>query len=75
MEEDYPQIAEAINAAITNAMYSGAIVDLEAVENTCGEPISYMTHSGCVTVDYKDADDYVKRVERRYRLIGEWDEL
>lgn len=71
MEEDYPEIANLINKRITDAMYSGEIVDLDAVADTCGEPLTFWSHSGPVTIDYKDVDDYVARVERRYNLISE----
>ena len=74
MEEDYPQIAECINRRITDAMYSGELVDLDAVADTCGEPMTFFRHDGAVTVNYKDVDDYIARIERRYNLLGEWDE-
>lgn len=74
MEEDYPEISERIQRRITDAMYRGEIVDLDAVADTCGEPITLFCHDGEVTIDYKDVDDYVARVERRYNLLGEWDE-
>ena len=53
-------------------MYSGELVDLDAVEDTCGKPMTFWNHSGPVTIFYKDADDYVAKVERKYRLLGEW---
>ena len=74
MKEDYPEIAERINKRITDAMYAGEIVDLDAVAETCGEPMTFYRHDGAVTVNYKDVDDYVTRVERRYNLLGEWNE-
>jgi len=74
MEEDYPEISELIQGRITSAMYSGEIVDLDAVADTCGEPMTFYSHDGTVTVNYKDVDDYVMKVERRYNLLGEWDE-
>ena len=74
MEEDYPLIAERINRRITDAMYSSEIVELDAVAETCGEPMTFFWHDGAVTVNYKDVDDYVARVERKYNLLGEWDE-
>ena len=55
-------------------MYRGEIVDLDAVADTCGEPMTFFCHDGEVPIDYKDVDDYVARVERRYNLLGEWDE-
>lgn len=66
MEEDYPEIAELINKRITDALYSGELVDLDAVAETCGEPMTYWSHSGPITIDYKDVDDYIARVERKY---------
>lgn len=66
MEEDYPEIAELINKRITDALYSGELVDLEAVAETCGKPMTYWSHSGPITIDYKDVDDYIARVERKY---------
>ena len=74
MEEDYPEIAECINKRITDAMYAGEIVDLDAVADTCGDPMTFFSHDGPITIDYKDVDDYVARVERRYNLLGEWNE-
>ena len=74
MEEDYPEIAECINKRITDAMYSGEIVDLDAVADICGEPKTFFSHDGAITTNYKDVDDYVARVERSYILLGEWDE-
>ena len=74
MEEDYPEISERIQRRITDAMYRGEIVDLDAVADTCGEPITLFCHDGEVTIDYKDVDDYVARVGCRYNLLGEWDE-
>lgn len=74
MEEDYPEIAERINKRITDAMYRGEIVDLDAVADTCGEPMTLFCHDGEVTIDYKDVDDYVARVGCRYDLLGEWNE-
>lgn len=74
MEEDYPEIAERINKRITDAMYSGEIVDLDAVADICGEPKTFYSHDGTITTNYKDVDDYVARVERSYILLGEWDE-
>lgn len=74
MEEDYPHIAECINRRITDAMYSGEIVDLDAVAETCGEPMTFWSHNGAVAIDHKNVKDYVERVERRYNLLGEWDE-
>ena len=74
MEEDYPEIAELINKRITDAMYSGEIVDLDAVEDMCGEPMTFFCHDGTITTNYKDVDDYVARVERSYILLGEWHE-
>lgn len=74
MEEDYPEIAERINKRITDAIYSGEIVDLDAVADICGEPMPFFSHDGAITVNYKDVDDYVARVERRYNLLGDWDE-
>lgn len=70
MEEDYPEIANFINKRITDAMYSGEIVDLDAVADTCGKPMTFWSHSGPITIDYKDVDDYVARVERRYNLLS-----
>jgi hypothetical protein len=74
MEEDYPEIAECINKRITDAMYSGEIVDLDAVADICGEPKTFFSHDGAITTNYIDVDDYVTRVERSYNLLGEWDE-
>ena len=74
MEEDYPEIAECINKRITDAMYSGEIVDLDAVADICGEPKTFFSHDGAITTNYIDVDDYVARVERSYNLLGEWDE-
>jgi len=74
MEEDYPEIAECIEQRITDAMYSGEIVDLDAVSDICGEPKTFWSHNGEITFDYKDVDDYVARVKRKYDLLGEWDE-
>jgi hypothetical protein len=74
MEEDYPEISERIQSRITDAMYSGEIVDLDAVADICGEPMTFFSHDGAITVNYKDVDDYVARVERRYNLLGDWDE-
>ena len=74
MEEDYPEISERIQRRITDAMYRGEIVDLDAVADTCGEPITLFCHDGEVTIDYKDVDDYVARVGCRYNLLGDWDE-
>ena len=74
MEEDYPEISECIQSRITDAMYHGEIVDLDAVADTCGEPMSFFSHDDSITIDYKDMDDYVARAERRYNLLGEWDE-
>ena len=74
MEEDYPEISERIQRRITDAMYRGEIVDLDAVADTCGEPMTLFCHDGEVPIDYKDVDDYVARVERRYNLLGEWGE-
>ena len=74
MEEDYPEISECIQSRITDAMYSGEIVDLDAVADICGEPMTFFSHDGAITVNYKDVDDYVARVERRYNLLGDWDE-
>ena len=74
MEEDYPEIAECINKRITDAMYSGEIVDLDAVADICGEPKTFFSHDGAITTNYIDVDDYVARVERSYILLGEWDE-
>ena len=66
MEEDYPEIAELINKRITDALYSGELVDLDAVAETCGKPMTYWSHSGPITIDYKNVDDYIARVERKY---------
>lgn len=66
MEEDYPEIAELINKRITDALYSGELVDLDAVAETCGEPMTYWSHFGPITIDYKDVDDYIARVKRKY---------
>jgi hypothetical protein len=74
MEEDYPEIAERINKRITDAMYSGEIVDLNAVADICGESKTFYSHDGAITTNYIDVDDYVTRVERSYNLLGEWDE-
>lgn len=74
MEEDYPEISERIQRRITDAMYRGEIVDLDDVADTCGEPMAFYSHDCEVTIDYKDVDDYVARVECRYNLLGEWDE-
>ena len=74
MEEDYPEISERIQSRITDAMYSGEIVDLDAVADICGEPMTFFSHDGAITVNYKDVDDYVARVERMYNLLGDWDE-
>lgn len=74
MEEDYPEIAECINKRITDAMYSGDIVDLDVVADICGEPKTFFSHDGAITTNYIDVDDYVARVERSYNLLGEWDE-
>ena len=74
MEEDYPEISECIQSRITDAMYHGEIVDLDAVADICGEPMTFFSHDGAITVNYKDVDDYVARVERRYNLLGDWDE-
>ena len=69
MEEDYPEIAEIISKRISDAMYSGEIVDLDAVADFCGKPVTYWSHSGPVTIDYKDVDDYVARVNRKYTKL------
>lgn len=73
MEIHYPEIDRIVNETITKAMWDGNLVDLDCVPYS-DEPITMWSHSGPVTTDYKDAEDYVARVDRRYILASEWDE-
>lgn len=64
LKDNYPLIAECIDNAVEDAMYDGTLVDLDAVADMCGK--TFISHSGAVSFDYKDVDDYVNRVERKY---------
>lgn len=65
--ESYPQLAACIDDAVTEAIYNDGLVDLDAVADMCGQ--TFFSHSGTVTFNYKDVDDYVARVPRKYYLV------
>lgn len=63
----YPELAACIDDAVTEAMYNEELVDLDAVADMCGQ--TFMSHSGAVVYDYKNVEDYVARVPRKYSLV------
>lgn len=64
MEEYYPEIDERINTAISKAIRNGDFFDLDAVAESCGK--TFMSHSGPVTFDYEDVDDYINSITWGY---------
>lgn len=67
LKVDYPQLFECIDDAVDDAINDGTLVDLDAVADMCGQ--TFMGHGGTVTFDYRDVNDYVSRVKRKYLLI------
>lgn len=67
LKVEYPQLFECINEAVDDAMNDGTLVDLDAVADMCGQ--TFMGHGGTVTFGYRNVDDYVSRVKRKYLLI------
>ena len=63
----YPELAACIDEAVTEAMYNEELVDLDAVADMCGQ--TFISHSGAVVYDYKNVEDYVTRVPRKYYLV------
>jgi hypothetical protein len=66
IKDEYPLLAKHIDNAVEKAIYDGALVDLDAVADMCGQ--TFISHSGPISYEYKDVDDYVKRVERKYYI-------
>jgi hypothetical protein len=64
---EYPQLSDCIDKAVDDAMNDGTLVDLDAVADMCGQ--TFIGHSGAVTFGYRDVDDYISRVKRKYILI------
>lgn len=73
MEMNYPEIAKRIDDAITNAIYSMKISGLDRVKFS-DDPIAMWDNSSLLMTNYRDAEDYIAKVERRYELISIWDE-
>ena len=65
----YPELAVCIDEAVTDAIYNEELVDLDAVADMCGQ--TFISHSGAVTFDYKNVEDYVARVPRKYYLASD----
>lgn len=63
----YPELSVCIDDAVTDAMYNGGLADLDAVADMCGK--TFLSHSGAVTYDYKNVEDYVANVPRKYYLV------
>lgn len=73
VKERYPKLAVCIDDAVTDAMYNDKLVDLDAVADMCGQ--TFLSHSGTVTFDYRNVEDYVARVPRKYYLVSNEEKL